>query len=125
MTELFYKDMSYKLTGIAFEIYKKLGGELREKTYSNAFEEILKREHISYERELYYPVKIEDKTVGQNYFDFLINDEIIIEIKRGEKNYFQACDQLFNYLKSSKLKLGLIFRFTRDGVKTKRVPNLY
>jgi len=32
---------------------------------------------------------------------------------------------LLDYLKGSNLKLGIIIRFTNDGVKVKRIPNIY
>lgn len=124
MEKLIYKELSYKLAGLAFEIYASLGGELKEKIYANAYEELLKRECIKYKRELYYPVKINNKAIGKNFFDFIVEEKIVIEIKRGTKNYVLACRQLNDYLKSSKLKLGLI-RFTKDGARIKRIVNLY
>jgi len=113
------------LTGLAYEIYSTIGGELREKVYSDAFEELLKRENITYKREVYYPIKINEKVIAKNYFDFLVEDKLIVELKKGNLNYRLACGQLFNYLKLSKLKLGLIIRFTKDGARAKRIANLY
>lgn len=42
--ELIYKELSYKLNGLAFEIDNKLGFGLSEKTYCNALEELLNKE---------------------------------------------------------------------------------
>lgn len=122
-TKLIYKELSYKLNGLAFEIDNKLGFGLREKTYCSALEEILKREKIEYTRELYAPIKIENKVIAKRYFDFLVNDQIVIEVKIADYNYKQTYTQLLEYLVSSKFKLGLIIRFTKSGVKIKRVPN--
>ncbi len=62
--------------------------------------------------------------VGRYYFDFLIEDKIILEIK--VRNYFSKKDieQLNSYLKATRLKLGIIAHFTRAGVKLKRIVNL-
>lgn len=125
MDDLIYKDLSYKLVGLTYEIFNKIGSELKEKIYGNAFEELLKREKLKFNREVYYPLKINDKVIGRNYFDFLVEDKIVIELKSGSQKYKEACNQLFEYLKSSNLKLGLIIRFTKDGVKVKRIPNLF
>jgi GxxExxY protein len=124
MADLIYKDLSYKLAGLAFEIYSTLGGELKEKVYGNAFEELLKRENISFSRELYYPVKINKKVIGKNFFDFMVDDKVVVELKKGSLNYIQACNQLSDYLKSSNYKLGLIIRFTKDGARVKRIVNI-
>lgn len=124
MTEILYKDESFKIVGLIFEIYRTLGGGLKEKVYANALEELFKREKISYKREIYYPLKINDKVVGQNYFDFLVDDKIVVELKCGNVKYYQAFDQLKNYLTLSGLKLGLIVRFTLEKAIIKRIVNL-
>lgn len=121
MTVLIYKELSYRIIGIAFEIYNSLGDGLKEKDYARAFEEILKQEKIKYQREVYYPLKIRDKTISKKYFDFLVEGKIVLELKSGNRNYRQACIQLFEYLKVSDIDLGIIIRFTNDGVKYKRI----
>jgi len=123
MKDLLYKELSYKLNGIAFEIMHLLGSGHREKVYGDAYEECLKRDNISYQREVYYPIKINEKIIARKYFDFLIDGKIIVEVKSGDKNYRDACYQLFDYLKFAKLKLGLIVRFTNQGARIKRIPN--
>ena len=125
MTDPIYKELSFKLNGLAFEVYKTLGEGLRESVYANAYEELLKRDGLKYQRELYYPITINGKIVGKYYFDFLVEDKIVVEIKVGNFKYYQAYTQLYEYLKLSKCELGLIIRFTMDGAVVKRVVNLY
>lgn len=125
MADLVYKDLSYKLVGLAFEVNCALGSGLKEKTYADAYEELLKEEKIKYQREFYFPLKIRGKIVSQKYFDFLIEDKIILEFKIGGDKFIDAYRQIFEYLKTSDLKLGIIIRFTRDGVKIKRIVNIY
>ena len=124
MTEIIYKDLSYKIIGIAFRINGLLGSGLEEKVYQSAFEECLKEEKIVYERELYYNIKINDKIISKKYLDFVVDSKVVVEIKTGVRDYRDACSQIFHYLKMTKLKLGLLIRFTKDGVKVKRIPNL-
>jgi len=125
MTEILYKDLSYKLTGFAYEIDNKIGYGHSESTYGDAFEELLKQENIVYKREVYFPITIDEKVIKKAYFDFLVDNNIVIELKIADHKYKDACTQLFRYLKASNLKLGIIFRFTKDGVKTKRIPNYF
>lgn len=125
MAELIYKDLCYQLTGFAYKINDALGSGLREKVYADAYEKLLAHSDILFQREFYYPVKVGDVIIGRNFFDFLIDGKLVLELKSGSDKYKEACNQVFQYLKSSNLKLGLIIRFTRDGVKIKRIPNLY
>lgn len=123
--QLIYQELSYKLVGLAYEVNNSLGEGLKEETYKDAYAILLKNERVSFEREHYYPIKIRDSMVAKRFFDFLIDDKIIIEFKVGGKAYLNSYKQLLEYLKTSKFKLGLIIRFTTDGVKVKRIPNIY
>jgi GxxExxY protein len=99
--DFLHPELSYQIIGFAFSIYNQLGFGHLEKTYCSAFEEHFKRANISYKRELYFPVKIFDKTIAKEFFDFLVEDKIILEIKVGTQNYRESCSQIFRYLKSS------------------------
>lgn len=125
MGELLYKDLSYVLNGIAFEIDNQIGFGQSESVYSKAFEEHLKQKNIPYEKEKYFPIKVNDVVVARKYVDFSIDGKIVVELKQGEDNYRKVCRQVFEYLKSNNLKLGLVIRFTKNGVKVKRIPCFY
>ncbi|HOX41147.1 MAG TPA: GxxExxY protein [bacterium] len=123
--ELIYPELSYKLVGLAYKIDNSIGFGQSEKVYCDALEELLKQSKIRYEREIYSPIKIEEKVIAKRYFDFLIEGKIIIEVKAGVYRYREVCDQLFGYLKAGKLLLGIVIRFTRNGVQVKRIPCYY
>jgi len=122
---LIYEELSYKLVGLAYEVYNSLGEGLKEESYKLAFASLLEKENIPFTKELYYPLKIRGDVIAKKFFDFLINDKIIMEFKVGDREYRDAYKQLLDYIKSSKYKLGLIIRFTSDGVKVKRIANIY
>jgi GxxExxY protein len=69
-------------------------------------------------------VRFKEKDLGVYYFDFLVFDKIVVEIKK--RNYFSIKDinQLRAYLKAVRLKLGLLIHFTNTGVKYRRIVNL-
>jgi GxxExxY protein len=123
--EVVYPDLSYKIVGCAFEVYNSLGKGFPEKYYQKALAIELKTKEIQFKEQVYHPLIFKNEIVGKNYFDFLIEDELIVEIKQGShfsKNHFE---QVLRYLKVSKLKLGILISFANEGVKVKRVLNLY
>jgi GxxExxY protein len=122
---LIYEELSYKIVGLAYEVYNSLGEGLKEESYKLAYSTLLEKENIAFIRELYHPLKIRGDIVAKKFFDFLIHDKIVIEFKVGDRGYRNAYVQLLDYLKNSKYKLGLIIRFTSDGVKIKRIANIY
>ena len=79
---------------------------------------------LNFDKELPAKVRYKDKFIGIYYFDFLIENKIVLELK--VRNYFSRKDinQLFSYLKSKDMKLGIIAHFTKSGVKFKRVVNI-
>ena len=125
MSDLIYKDLSYKIVGFIYQIDNHLGFGHDERIYADVFETLLKKEKISYKRELYCPVIFEGKLISRKFLDFLVDEKIVVEMKVGNYRYKSVCSQLFEYLKNNKIKLGLIIRFSKHGVDVKRIVNLY
>lgn len=122
--DLIYKEECYQIIGYCYEVYNSLGYGLREKNYQKALEEILTREKVEFQSQLHVPIKLEEKKIGKYYLDLLIDDKIAVELKVGDHFLTKDIDQLFSYLKSKDLKLGLLVNFTSNGVKYKRIVNL-
>lgn len=123
--KLIYPELSYRIVGILFEVYNQLNYGHREKIYQKAVEEILKTKNINFKKEVYYPVKIYDKIISRYFFDFLIDDKIVLEIKVAENFYHKDFNQLLAYLKFKNYKLGILAIFTKSGLKYRRILNLY
>ena len=122
--KLIYPELSYKIVGCLFEVFNNIGSNRREVIYQKALKEEFKDQKISFKEQYFIKSYYKSKQIGRNYFDFLIDNKIILEIKVG--NYFSKrdFDQILEYLKISRLKLGIIVNFTRDGVKFHRVLNI-
>lgn len=122
--KIIYPDLSYKIVGIAFEVGKEVGFGHKENFYQKALAKALSSENIKIIEQLPSKLTFKKEFIGIYYFDFLVEDKIVVEIKT--RNYFSKKDieQLYNYLKSKDLKLGIIIHFTNEGVKFKRVFNI-
>ena len=114
--KILYKELSYKLNGILFNIHNKLGRFSREKQYSDELEVSLKNSDLNYKRE--YPVS------DGNRVDFLIDNKIILDVKAKRLILKDDYYQILRYLQSSGLKLGLIVNFRNTFLKPKRIINL-
>ena len=118
--KLIYPELSYKITGVLFQIHNELGRYCKEKQYQEAIENLLKQAGLRFEREKKIPISPE---IGGNQVDFLIEDKILLECKA--KPFITKDDyyQILRYLKASKKKLGLLVNFRNRYLKPKRIAN--
>ena len=121
--DLIYPELSYKLIGIAYSIFNELGFGHLEKTYQRAFAKELKEANIPFVEQIKYSVEYKGEKIGYNYFDFQIEDKVIIELKKSGYMSKKNIEQISNYLKVSNLRLGLVIIYTPEGVRCKRVVN--
>jgi len=126
--DLVYKDEYYKIVGILIKVFKDLGGNLLEKHYQKAIAVAFKLAGISFIEK--YPIKLyyEGEFIGIFYADFVIEigeAKIVLEIKKNENFGVKNIKQVNDYLYALKVKLGILANFTKDGVKCKRIVNLY
>jgi hypothetical protein len=61
--------------------------------------------------------------LADTFNDFLIDGKIILEIKRGD-NFSVSDIKIVAYLERSKLRLGILARFSSQGVKYRRIVNI-
>ena len=121
--DLVYPDLSYKIIGCAFEVFNEIGSGHKELAYQKALNISFKNSGLSTKEQVYYPLTFKDEVIGRNYFDFLVDDKIIVEIKSLSKFTKGHYDQVLNYLNTSGLKLALLISFGSEEVKCKRVVN--
>jgi GxxExxY protein len=122
--DIVYSELSYKICGILFEVFRKMGAGFQEKYYQRAVGVALCQAGLKNEEQLMVPMVFESKDIGRYFLDFLIEDKIILEIKKGDYYHKQNIEQVKAYLKAKKLKLGLIANFTSRGVTVKRIINI-
>jgi len=123
MTEIIYKELSYEIVGVLFEVFNDLGYGHKESYYEKAVARGFDYRSIKYRRQVPFKLNFKGKEIGRYYLDFLIDGKIVLEIKRG--NYFgkKNIEQVFNYLKVTNLKLAILANFTPNGIKFIRIVN--
>ncbi|MDD2890670.1 MAG: GxxExxY protein [bacterium] len=116
-------EISEKIIGGAFNVHNTLGCGFLEKVYENALALELKKAGFKIAQQSPIKVYYEKEIVGDYIADILVEDEIIIEIKAVKfiDEIHEA--QIINYLKATKLKLGLILNFCRPKLEIKRLVN--
>ncbi|MEK7482012.1 MAG: GxxExxY protein [Patescibacteria group bacterium] len=122
--KVIYPELSYKIIGILFNVWNDVGYGHKENFYQKATALGLKNENIHFNEQVAVRVKYKGKEIGIYFLDFLIENKIVLEIKKREYFSKKDIEQLYAYLKATNLKLGIIAHFTKSGVKFKRVLNI-
>ena len=121
--DLVYPELSYKIVGCAFDVYNSLGGGHHEKYYQRALAGAFKERGLKSVEQVYYPLKFNEIVVGKNFLDFLVDDRLIVEIKKGNNFSKRHIDKVLEYLKISKIKLAILINFGLNEVSFKRIVN--
>ncbi|PIR75716.1 MAG: GxxExxY protein [Candidatus Magasanikbacteria bacterium CG_4_9_14_0_2_um_filter_42_11] len=121
--DLLYPELSYIINGALFEVYKELGGGHKEVYYQKAMALALKEKGISYIEQYSVPLTFKGSIVGKYYLDFLVEDKIILELKRGKLMPYAMIQQTKEYLIATNLQLAIIGCFTHQGAYPKRIIN--
>jgi len=119
--EILYKDLSYKIVGLAMRVHRKLGYGFLEKVYENALMVLFRREGIEAKQQAPITVYFEEEVVGNYYADILVEDKVILEMKSVEKIIDAHIAQTLNYLKATGLRLAIILNFSKEKLEYKRI----
>ena len=123
--KILYSKLSYKINGIIFDVHNELGGGHLEKYYQKAIALKLKKHNIQFKEQYYVPLTVENTLIGKYYLDFLIEDKIILELKRGRYIPRNIYFQTNKYLKALNLQLAIVACFANDVAVIKRIINTY
>ncbi|MDN3515630.1 MAG: GxxExxY protein [Candidatus Brocadia sp.] len=119
-----HKELTEKIINIFYRVYNKLGYGFLEKVYENAMMKELKKAGIPTASQ--FPIKVfyEGEIMGEYFADILVDDKVIVEIKAAKSLVIENEAQLLNYLKASKIEVGLLLDFgPKPEIKRKIFDN--
>src|SRR5262249_52405324 len=114
-------DLARDVIGAAIEVHRILGPGFLESVYEEALAIEFDLRGIPYERQKLMVLTFKGKTVGDSRLDFLVGNELVVELKAVDaiNPIFPA--KVIHYLKMSGLQLGLIINFhvvlLKDGIE--------
>ncbi|MDA3929290.1 MAG: GxxExxY protein [Prolixibacteraceae bacterium] len=124
MAEILFKEESYSIIGASMKVHAELGSGFLEAVYQEALERELTKRRIPFERQKKLSIIFDGQTLNKYYIaDFICYNQIILELK--VVNDFSKAQflQLRNYLKATKLKLGILINFGKTSLEYKRIIN--
>ena len=112
---------TYKIIGAAIEVHKELGSGFLEAVYQEALERECIYQKIPHKSKPQVGIEYKGKSLKKKYEpDFICYDDVIVEIKAMNKLSSNEHAQIINYLKATKLKVGLLINFGSKSLEHKR-----
>lgn len=121
MVELLYEQITGKIIGVAMKVHRELGPGFVEKIYQRAMYLEMKKNGIVFEREKKISLFYNRALLGYFQADFVVEKEILVELKAVSDVGDLHLAQMISYLKAANKKVGLIFNFAKKSLEFKRI----
>lgn len=116
-----HKELTRKIIGAAFEVYRRLGYGFLEKIYKNAILIELGMRGLKAEEEFPIKVHYKGRNVGDYACDVFVENKVLVELKVDKEFNPRHTAQLLNYLKATETKVGLLLNFGERKCEVKRM----
>jgi GxxExxY protein len=115
------KEETHAVIGCAFEVLNELGHGLNEKLYENALVVEFKRRSIAFDQQRRFEVLYKDEHVGEFIPDLIAHGKVVVDAKTIDRITDHERGQMLNYLRITKLPVGLVLNFKHAKLEFERI----
>jgi GxxExxY protein len=121
--EYYYKkDQNYQIVGICMEVHRLLGPGLLEIMYKDALKIEFKNNKIPYHREKEFSIEYKEVILPHKFYaDFIVYEDIILELKSVKEISNDHLAQTLNYMKLADTPVGIIANFQNKIISTQKI----
>ena len=119
--KLILKEEVFQIVGCAMEVLNELGHGLNEKPYENALTVEFKIRGIAFDQQRRFEVLYKGQQVGEFIPDLIAFGSVIVDAKVIDQITDVERGQMLNYLRISKLRVGVILNFKHPKLEWERV----
>lgn len=121
MSQIYKDPKTFEIIGAAMEVHRELGSGFLEAVYQEALCIEFNLRKIPFQREIELPISYKEAVLSTSYrADFICYDDIIVELKAISQMSGKEESQILNYLKATRLKIGLLLNFGSNQLEYKR-----
>ncbi len=119
--DILLKDEVYAIVGCAIEVLNFLGHGFHEKPYENALTVEFKLRKIPHLQQPAFEISYKDHKIGNYVPDLIVYDSVIVDTKVTECISDRERGQMINYLKITRLRVGVILNFSNPILEWERI----
>lgn len=118
-----YDQITYKINGCAMKVHNNLGNGFQEVIYQSCLAIELKKAGLNFGREIEQDIFYDGIHVGTRRADFVVENDIIVEIKAVINLENVHLAQAKNYVVAYNKSIGLLINFGATSLQFKKVFN--
>ena len=103
--------LTESVIGAFYEVYNTLGFSFLEQVYMAALERELRWRGHAVAREVWVPVFYKGEEISRQRIDMVVEERVVIEAKSTQELHKSAPRQVYNYLRATRLQVGLLLHF--------------
>ena len=116
-----FNNLTKEIIGCAMGVHRELGSGFPEVIYQRGLAVELTNVGLSFQGEISLPVFYKDQVIGSRRADFLIESQVLVELKAVSELTAAHHAQAINYLKAYRLEVALLINFGEASLKFKRL----
>ena len=120
-SKLFFEAETEIIIGFAFDVLNEVGHGLNEKIYENSLVVLFKQNGIAFDQQRRFPVFFRGTQFGEFAPDLIVFGSVIADAKVIDRITERERGQMLNYLRITKLRVGLILNFKNARLEWERV----
>lgn len=115
--------ITYKINGCAMKVHNTLGNGFQEVIYQRCLAIELEKAGLSFVREQDHVIYYEDIEVGTRRADFVVENQVIVELKALINLEDVHLAQVKNYVAAYNKPIGLLINFGGKSLQFKKIYN--
>ena len=116
-----HSDLTFAVIGAAMEVLNEVGHGLHEKPYENALVVELRLRKLDLDQQSRFEVAYKGVVVGEFVPDLIVGHAVVVDTKVIDAITDVERGQMLNYLRITKLRVGLILNFRRPRLEWERL----
>ncbi len=121
--ELLYKDLSGRIIGCVFDVFREIGPGYDEFTYHQSLKVCLAKEGLQFLSKPHFKINYRGVEIIELEPDFLVDDKTILELKAIQSDFLpENYTKIISYLRLADKRLGILINFGLLMANFKRVP---
>jgi GxxExxY protein len=115
------QELTKRILKSAFAVHNSLGAGFLERVYANALAVELRASGAPLKQEVPFKIRYRDEVVGDYVADMVVDGRVLLELKACAALDSVHLAQILNYLRASKIRVGLLLNFGRPKLEYRRV----